>query len=243
MIVVIGLTLVLVLAIGYKYLNKTPVIKPKMTLLNTFPISNTVGSLTVYTGPMFCGKTTHLLQDITRYADTTSCLESRPLLINSKLDGRDSKHIISSHSSSYRGVSDKIDMISVKHLNQVDVSSYTVIGIDEAQFFPDLFETVDVWVKSGKHVYCAGLDGDRHMKKFGQIADLLNISDKFVKLSSICSLCLDLEKSKGKIILPNTLHSAPFTGCIVNTTQEQVQVGGANLYRPVCREHFYSLQS
>lgn len=197
------------------------------------------GSLTVFTGPMFCEKTTRLLREITRYADTTSLFSQlqRPLLVNSQVDSRDLSHVVSSHSSAYKGLSEKIDVISARTLTEVDISGRVVIGIDEAQFFPDLVEVVKNWLAMGKHIYCAGLDSDRNMNPFGHIAELLHLSDSFTKFNSVCYRCL--EEKRGGCLTPADLKPAPFTACLQDKTPEQVQVGGSDIYRPVCRRHFF----
>ena len=108
------------------------------------------GSLNVYIGCMMSGKTSRLLQEITRYADATSLdifgSYSRPLLINNALDTRSIETVISSHSSQFQGLSSRVDIISAKTLKEVDVSKHSVIGIDEIQFFPDLYETIVLWL-------------------------------------------------------------------------------------------------
>lgn len=200
-----------------------------------------VGSLSVFTGPMFCGKTTRLIQEITRCADIlngSSFENKRPLLINSRFDNRDPHNLISSHSSSYKGVSDKIDIVQAQKLSDVDISNYTIIGIDEAQFYDDLFIAVSAWINQGKTIYCAGLDSDRNMNKFGQIVDLCYIADSFIKLPSICALCMETKK---EFFRPSDLTPAPFTACINEQSTDQIQVGGTNIYRPVCRFHFNKL--
>ena len=52
--------------------------------------------------------------------------------------------------------------------------SLQVIAIDEAQFFPDLFQFCCTAANEDqKHVIVAGLDGDFKRQKFGQVLDLL----------------------------------------------------------------------
>ena len=185
-----------------------------------------IGSLTVYTGPMFCGKTTHLIDNVTRYADLS--ISCTPLVINHSADTRDISKVISSHGSSYKGLSHKITAISVDHLRNVDVKSYSVIGIDEAQFFDDLVECVTQWVRMGKHVYVSGLDSDFRGEKFGFIADLLPEADTFVKMQAVCEVCL----KSGDTITP-----ASFTSKHSGSSSAQIEVGGHDLYIPACRRH------
>jgi thymidine kinase len=231
------------------------------------------GSLSVFTGPMYSGKTSHLIQHLTQHADIcygnnncgnngcntynscdSNCSDNgysscdncdggyrNVLLINSSVDTRDTSRTVSSHSSSYKGVSDKITILSVLTLGEVDVTKYDIVGVDECQFFPDLLETVEKWLKLGKHIYCAGLDSDAKMKKFGQVHDLLHLSDRFVKLTAYCSLCL--KEKKYDILTPDNLPTASFTGRVVAHYQSktQIDVGGADKYQPVCRFHMHQL--
>ena len=191
-------------------------------------------SLRVYVGPMFSGKTSELLRAITKYADV---YKDRPLLVNNAFDDRNTKDVISSHSSLYKGVSDLVDIVSVHKLAEVNVSKYRVIGIDEISFFDDLTETVAKWVQSGKHVICAGLDGNIKMRNFGQAHELLAMADEFVKLTAICSLCL---RERGE---PYDVVPAPFTAKIGGNLSSEVESGGADKYVAVCRKHYNDLNS
>ena len=101
------------------------------------PEAKQSGSLHVFTGAMFSGKTTRLCTEISKYADIS---EYPPLMISHVIDNRDDRSAVSSHSSQFKGLSHKVASIKVARLGNVDVSKYPVIGIDEAQFFPDLYE-------------------------------------------------------------------------------------------------------
>jgi thymidine kinase len=190
-------------------------------------------SLRVYVGPMFSSKTTRLIQEITKYSDIYN---DRPIIINHTFDDRDSGHVISSHSSLYRGLGDKIDVIATDKLSKVNVADHLVIGIDEISFFTDLYEIVSHWIQEGKHIICAGLDGDIHMDHFGQVHDLLPIADEFVKLTAVCTLCLK-EKMANLVMMPFDITSAPFTAKIGGDAEKVFESGGADKYIAVCRKH------
>jgi len=192
-------------------------------------------SLIVYTGPMFSGKTTAMIQEISRYTDISE--KHKALIINHSLDNRDNREIISSHSSTYRGLNSKIDILSVDKLFTVNVSGYVVIGIDESNFFNDLYPTVKEWLTSNKHIICVGLDGNYKMEKFGNICDLLHLADKFVKLNAICSVCLQDLMENNKVITPFNTVPAPFTKRINNKNTDEIDIGGADKYISVCRKH------
>lgn len=98
-----------------------------------------------------------------------------------------------------------------------------MIGIDEAQFFGDLYEFCrEAADKEGKTVIVAGLDGDFMRRRFGSVLDLIPIADTVTKLTSRCEVC-------GKRAL--------FT---MRKTEEKVTelIGGAEVYMPVCRSHY-----
>ena len=200
------------------------------------------GSLTVYVGGMMSGKSSRLIQEITRYADASSYSgepQSKPLLINNSLDCRSIDTVISSHSSQFKGISSRIDIISTKKLNTVDVSRYDVIGIDEIQFFDDLKETIISWLKLGKHIYCSGLNGDAFQNHFGQVHTLLPICDHFEYLHAICQICMEEKRKETSVLTPIDFQGmqASFSKRLTTSTS-QVEVGAADKYIAVCRRHF-----
>jgi thymidine kinase len=60
------------------------------------------------------------------------------------------------------------------------------IFINEAQFFPDLFEFV--MANINKDIYLYGIDGDFEKNKMGQLLDLIPHCDSVIKLKAKC-LC------------------------------------------------------
>lgn len=196
------------------------------------------GSLDIIIGPMFCGKTSLGNQRATVFADTgfkvariTHSFDDR-----GKCEGIISKGNVSTHNSSFVGLSGKISQFSAPNLKNIDVNEYQVILIDEAQFFDDLYDIVINWVeKDGKHLIVSGLCGDFERKKFGKILDLIPHCDTVKKLQARCYYCLkDLSKSdfKGNIMA----ISAPFTFRKTGG-KDQVHIGGQDDYVPVCRYH------
>lgn len=197
-------------------------------------------SLQVFTGPMYSGKSQSLIKELNRLADINPY--SNPLIINHALDTRSSLGI-SSHSSGFKGLSDRINIISESRLSSVNVSLYTNIGIDEINFFDDeedLVTTIKLWISQGKHIICAGLDGDANMNPFGYISKLLHIADTFIKLNAICSICTKQLIDQGEPITPNNITPAPFTKKIIND-QNIIDVGGQDKYIAVCRKHHHKI--
>jgi thymidine kinase len=200
-----------------------------------------MGSLTVIFGPMFSGKTTRLIQELTRFMDVTNkSHNTKCLLINHIFDTRNEAIGISSHGSSFKGISDLIDITKTSNIDSVDVDSYDVIGVDEAQFFENL-EIVYKWICSDKIVIISGLIADAFMKPFGKINTLITSADNIIQCHAICSECI---KNRGKIITPDALAGmkAPFTFRIVSSN-EQISIGASDKYIPVCRYHYNSLSN
>jgi len=104
---------------------------------------------------------------------------------------------------------------------------YTILAIDEGNFYPDLPEVVGTLLRDyGKRIYVAGLTGDSDQKPFGRLLELLPMADHFEKQTGKCSLCFQ----SGQIT------EAPFTACLEHKTS-QVLVGN-NPYVTVCRKHY-----
>lgn len=191
-------------------------------------------SLTVFCGGMYSFKTGSLLREVTFYSDLSR--ERCTLIINHSLDNRNIKNVVSSHSSIYKGLSDKVDAISSPTLLDIDVSKYKIIACDEAQFFDDLVPAVKLWLSMGKHIICAGLDGNSDMNKFGHISELVHLADRFEKLRAVCVVCMNETLAKGEVITPCNTVPAPFTKKIVQGGGE-IDIGGSDKYIAVCRKH------
>lgn len=204
------------------------------------------GSLHCYVGPMFSGKTSTMLERVVRYADITC--SSPPLIINHAMDkgrvvGNGNTNLgVTSHSSQMFGLSKKVETIYAEFLRDVNVSQYNVIGIDEIGLFPDLYDTVVYWLSLGKHIYCAGIDGNFLATNFGEVHKLLPIADTFTKMRAVCHLCQQELTNSGGVITPDSFVPAPFTSKIGGNMSLEVEQGGQEKYIPTCRYHFDTLK-
>lgn len=169
------------------------------------------GFLEIIIGPMFSGKTTHLVELYKKYIDSGVSV----LAINYSADKRYHSSMLSTH--------DKIMIPCVFSDTLLDVmdkiSLVDVILINEGQFFQDLFDVVESLVNhSKKRIHICGLDGDFKRKKFGQILDLIPLCDTVSKLHAKCLKC-------GR--------PGIFSHRVTNET-DQVVIGSDN-YSPLCR--------
>ena len=195
-----------------------------------------VGGIELIFGPMFSGKTSRLIAEISSRAD----LGFRVLYINHSIDDRKTTNTIASmittHSSTRKVLDPKIKVIRTDLLSKVNVNEYDVIGIDEAQFYDDLYDQVSKWMLEGKTVYCAALNGTKDLKQFGQTYLLLPLVSNIHFCKAACELCIDLLKQNGVQQPLTGLLSAPFTG-VRKAVSGQIKVGGAETYIPLCESH------
>lgn len=185
------------------------------------------GYMKILLGSMFSGKSSHLLFELSCMADQRFCC----LYINHVKDERKTESqdkFVTTHNSSYSKMSSKISCIKVSNLGEVNVKDFDYIAIDELQFFDNdnTVSTILDWVKQGKYVLIASLDGDAYRRKFGKVLDLLPHADKVKKLTAYCDMCRD---NYGR------LKPAPFTARMTSDTSAEL-VGGADLYKAMCRE-------
>ena len=194
------------------------------------------GSLEIFYGAMFSGKTTHTILAATQEADTGA----KTLYINHSGDIRKTKGgelgKFTSHSSSLKSLSEDVDSVCTKLLKDVCVDDYEVIVIDEGNFYTDIYETVLDWVDSrGKRVYLAALDGDSNKEFFGDVHKLNPKADKFRKLPGRCLICKE-EYTKSGMPKPVPVVPAPFSKRLVDNGNQEC-VGGADKFISVCRRH------
>jgi thymidine kinase len=182
------------------------------------------GYLKIILGPMFAGKTTELIRIFNTHAKYD---RDNIAVINYGMDTR----YANKEGVRYIVTHDNNKLLSLSYISlldfvtEVNVSKYNTILINEGQFFKDLYVAVDMLVnKFNKKVYVCGLDGDFKRQKFGDILDLISISDDVVKLKSICSKCRE---------------AAIFTHRKIS--QGEQTVIGDNIYEPLCRKCYNNI--
>lgn len=183
------------------------------------------GEIHVVVGPMFSGKTTTLLRRMLAERE----IGKKIAIIKSDKDTRYCVESIVSHDGEKFPCWSLPDLSCFKERFGLDAyeNQLDVIGIDEAQFFGDLYEFCrEAADREGKTVIVAGLDGDYLRRRFGSVLDIIPIADTVTKLTSRCEVC-------GK--------RAMFT--LRKTEERETEViGGAEVYMPVCRNHYVSGQ-
>lgn len=171
---------------------------------------------------MWSGKTTKLILEYQKWR----CLNKPVLVINHASDNRygDDEYLYSHDCL-------KIPCILANQLSNIPeklITDAEAIFVNESQFFDDLKDKCLEWCeKYAKHIYLAGLDGDRNRQKFGQLLDLIPYSDHYEKLQAKCLLCADGTP-------------AIFTYDRDSHPDAQIRIGN-DQYLPLCRQHYLSM--
>jgi thymidine kinase len=184
-----------------------------------------MGRLTLLIGCMFAQKTTELIRRIRTYR----AIKKRILVVNYTKDNRYGQNCISSHDK------EKEYALNIEKLAEIDqwirLSNYEVVAIDEAQFFPDLYEYITKWSdETPIHFIITGLDGTSDRQPFGDLLRLIPYAEEVERFTSLCSICCD-----GTVAI-----YSKYIGNQQKNPEQSVVIGGAELYQPVCRKHYLS---
>ena len=185
-------------------------------------LDNKMGSIELYIGPMFSGKSSMLIKTAKNYES----IGKKILAINNKKDTRYGINKITTHDKL------SIDAIMVSKLNDIhknysqEFKKADIILIEELQFFNDIKFIINAAEKYSKKVVASGLDGDFQRKPFKSVIELIPYCDTVTKLRGFCKICKDGTPSI-------------FSKRIVNST-DNILVGGSDSYISVCRKHFIS---
>lgn len=184
-------------------------------------------SLELIIGPMFAGKTSAIQTIIRRHESLgIKCAVYKPII-----DIRYGEDTYIYNHDNMKVTAKPVAYLKPNRYQESYMSAALII-VEEGQFFLDLFEFVMAAVEEdNKHVVVAGLDGDRFRKPFGQILDLVPVADKVTKLTAFCKRC-----AADHAIVP-----ALFTYSLIDSIRS-VEVGGAEIYEPVCRGHYLTLR-
>jgi len=167
--------------------------------------------LEVWTGCMFAGKTTALINRCNSFA----CMpETSVIVVRPHLDTRYAKKYITSHD----GLKFDAQVINTRDIEQLP--EVDILGIDEAQFFCknvlDYLLTVPK-----KLVIAAGLDLDWKGEPFGEMPELMAKADSIHVLEAICKTC-GAPARRSQLVYPPL------------DSNSNILVGGAETYQPSC---------
>ena len=177
------------------------------------------GRIELIYGPMFSGKSTELLRRMRRYKMTYH----KCIVIKYRKDDRYSDDCMSTHDLQM------MKAIACEKLSEVKglMEKYSVIGIDEGQFFPDLTDFCeDLATNHNKIIIVAALDGTFQRKPFNT-TDLIPLAESITKLNAVCQICL---------------KDASFSKRLGSETEVEV-IGGSDKYIAVCRKCYFISES
>jgi thymidine kinase len=176
------------------------------------------GWLEVVCGPMFSGKSEELIRRLRR----AEIAGQRALIVKPQIDDRyDIGHVVSHAGAKMRAV-------AVSRPEDIPglAQDYSVIGIDEVQFFPqDIVLVIDVLVARGARVVAAGLDQDFRGRPFGAMPELLCRAELVDKLQAVCHRCAG----------PATMTQRLVDGYPAPADGETIVVGALDSYEARCR--------
>ena len=152
--------------------------------------------ITVYTGPMFSGKTQALMARL----QTKQRAHKNVLVVKPALDDRyDSVDEIVVKQKTAQRFEKHASMAAypIKSVEQLGALireiDPDIIGVDEAQFFDEHFsaalDTIAHRSERYVEIYVAGLDLDAWAKPFGPMPHLLAIADRVEKFTANCFQC------------------------------------------------------
>lgn len=171
-------------------------------------------------GPMFSGKTTHLLNAVNEYR----AAGQKVFVFKPKLDNRYAEEAVVSH--------DKKEVEAYPVSKSMEILDYymnaDVIAVDEVQFFDEkITEVCEKMANDGKTVVVAGLDMDYLGQPFGAIPQLMVVADEVKKLNSVCAFCSGRARFSHRVSEDN--------GVVV--------LGEKDKYVPLCRSCYNELNT
>ncbi len=185
--------------------------------------------ITLIVGPMFAGKTTHLIKNYNHLSDDE---KTKAIFVKYSGDNRySSDDVVITHDN----LSAKCKTISGDCISKIyDIlRDHDYIFIDEIQFFQNVeileeLANESLHQSSPKHIYLSGLNGTYCKTAFANMNLLYPIADNIIHVRGMCNHCSN-EKSSYSF----KKVSKPGDGI--------VDIGGADKYLAVCRKCFIQL--
>ena len=176
-----------------------------------------MSNITVYSGPMKCGKSTRLINEAMKWQRTGKKI----LMFKPYADNRNSINTINDRNGN------KINAINIDKIDDIQNYDADLYFIDEFQFLDGNINVIQNLVSKGKKFFIAGLNLTAEKKPFGKMGELLCNADNVNMLSSICECCHE--------------DSAVYSFCNVKKTSD-ILIGDSE-YMPVCASCYSKLKN
>ena len=138
-----------------------------------------MGYINVYTGPMKCGKSQKIFNELKRQLIAGKDIKVfKPLL-----DNRAGDAVISTRAGN------SITAINIQDISELENYEADSYFIDEFQFLKGDVHTIDKMATAGKKFYIAGLNLTSEKKIYRKMGDLMCIADNIEMMTSICEVC------------------------------------------------------
>lgn len=179
-------------------------------------------------GTMNSGKSLDLLKVCYNYEENNA----NALILTSAIDDRYGKNIIKSRTGLERAAKSIKEEDDVYWMVQEQDIIPDIVLVDEVQFLTkthinQLAQIVDIM---DIPVICYGLRSDFTGAPFDASSVLMGIADTLEEIKTICSNC----KLKKSVI------NAKFVDNVLITDGDQIEIGGNDRYKPLCRKCYNS---
>lgn len=174
-----------------------------------------MGNINVYTGPMKCGKSQKIFNEM----DRQIIAGKEVLLFKPSIDDRGGKDTVFTRNG------EKTSAINIDNIEEIQNYEADDYFIDEFQFLRGDVSVIEKMAAEGKKFYIAGLNLTAEKRPFGKMGDLMCLADNVQLMTSICEIC----KSE------NAIYSYFLGG-----KSEEIVIGDKE-YVPVCRKCYQQL--
>jgi len=179
---------------------------------------------------MGAGKSLDLLKVSYNYEENNEKI----LIFTSALDNRYGKGVVKSRVGLSKQAIAVDEKLNIYQYVKPMIHEIKAILVDEAQFLTKkhIFQLSDVVDILNIPVICYGLRSDYKLEPFEGSKYLMTIADSIEEIKTICSEC----KNKKAIV------NARFKDNMIVTEGEQIEIGGNESYKPLCRVCFKKLK-
>lgn len=172
----------------------------------------------VYCGPMFSSKSTRLIADVERYN-----LQKRNVIcFKPKMDERYQATKITTHNGATIEAQLVITGNDIISIVDTLAEKPDVIAVDEAFMIEDSSTSLIKLFRRGINIVVASIDLSASCMPFAEVAAMLPFATEIVKCTAVCTICG---------------HDAAYTQRKFHNEDDEIVVGGSELYEPRCFEH------